>query len=459
MDPAGTYGGSLDCGGRVESSTRAVLQACANEAATPRCTLYCLPYAGGDSTVFWAWQRAFPASVRLVAPELPGRDGRPAAPLSGREIAHGIAADLRPPYAVFGHSMGARLAFEVVRELLRAGLPAPVRLYVGAAHPPQLPEPIARLANLDEDDFIDQLILRAGTSPQVRHDPEVRAAVLPALRTDLRWLQQYRYRHDDPLPVPVVALAGTTDHEVSAGVMLGWARHTRSWFRLHELVGDHLFLQRSPEATTGLLLADLADALDRVDGVDSPPPGPPDAGELHLWRTRGAPRAVLDRYGIAAVEPVGDGPYGTGTGPLWFARAHDRGVSLVGVGRHRIGVDVRRLLPIPDLDAFCARELTSAEWAEVAAEPEEEQQRAALRFAAVRRALSLAAGADAGPGVDLGPVVRPADPAAATWYPVSHTGERWWAAPLDLDGAVAAVVAPGERPPRLRYETVTGGER
>lgn len=434
--------------------------------ATPRdeCALFCLPYAGGDSTAFWHWRHTLPAAVRVQFVELPGRDGRTAdpGPISPRELAATIAARAHTAYAIYGHSMGARLAFETVRELVRLGGPRPLRLYVGAAHPPHLPEPLARLAHATEDDFVDQLILRAGAPAALREDPEVRAALLPALRADLEWLKQYRYRHDTPLTMPLVAFAGTHDREVAADVMLGWARHTSASFRLHTIAGDHLFIRTGSDAVPSLIAADLATAM-AADGGDGggPPALPvPAPDEIHVWR------AQLDRLpgACSATDELSAGEAASAAAApdevdrrryigrcvvvrrllrrygadLRHRLSHSGGTMLVAFSRaFEIGLDVERLRPLADFDAFCARALTPAERAAVAAEPEEVQLHAGLRFWTAKRALRMAT----------------ATGAATEAGTAGAAGAGWRVMHLELDGVVGAL-ATRRDDWRLRFETI-----
>jgi surfactin synthase thioesterase subunit/phosphopantetheinyl transferase (holo-ACP synthase) len=455
---------------RVETSETAQLsRQVARSTPDQELTLVCLPYAGGDAVAFLRWSEALRGSARVVVVELPGRDGRRSdrGGIVVGDVADQVAAHAHAPYALYGHSMGARLAFEVVRELRRRGVPLPLRLYVGGAHPPHLVEPIARLAHLTEEQFLDQLILRAGTPAVVRDDPYVRAAVLPTLRIDLDWLRAYRYRPESPLPVPVVAFAGVDDQEVPDNLMLGWARHTSASFRLHTLVGDHLFIRTETATLTAMIAADLAAARDgRHDAPTVPPPAP---DEIHVWRLalgppgtgsardgtadevgqggdaafRAALRHLLRRYGVedgdldgAGADP-GDPAFGGPTlAGLHRAVSRSAGTALVALGRRELAVDVEVLRPVTDLDDFCDRALTPAERAEVFAEPEEHQLSAALRRWTAREAVRKAT-------------------AAAAAAPGTPTAVDWRVTELDLDDAVAAVATSGGNW-RLRYEILGG---
>ncbi|MGH3466192.1 MAG: alpha/beta fold hydrolase [Thermocrispum sp.] len=475
------------------------------------CALFCLPYAGGDATAFWAWQSAFGASARLEFITLPGR-GRPAArpgeigesgeigeigEISAQEIAREIAARVVSPYAIYGHSMGARLAFEVTRALIALGAPPPVRIFVGAAHPPHLPEPLARIAHVTEDEFIDQLILRAGAPEELRADHDVRTALMPALRTDLEWLKRYRYRHGEPLPVPIVAFAGTVDREVSGDVMLGWARHTSAWFRLHTITGGHLFLSTAGDVVADLISAEVATAV-ASNGSGPSPVATPAADEIHVWRAsldrmprvcsavdelspREQARSTAFRHDVDRRRYVGrcvllrrllrrygadlgrreipTGPHGKPyvqrPAGLRFSLSHSRGTLLVALAREQeIGVDVERLRPMVNFEAFCDGALTNAENAEVAAEPEESQLLAGLRFWTAKEAVLKATGD--GLGVEPTAFSFANQPREGIWRPDPDPRVRyladWTVTRLDLDGAVGAI-ATTRIGWRLRYET------
>ncbi|WP_240197608.1 thioesterase II family protein, partial [Nonomuraea lactucae] len=253
--------------------------------------------------------------------QLPGRENRIAEPpaFTVGDVTDEIAPGTGEPYALYGHSMGARLAFEVARELRRRGLPQPSRLYVGGAHPPHRKVPLAATADLPDDAFIDQLVRRAGALAELKHEPELRELLLPVLRADFGWIRNYRYTPEPPLDVPIVAFTGLDDGEVGAADMLGWARHTTAGFGLRTLHGGHFFVKDRPADLAALIAADLSG---RVE--------PPEADEVHLWlgeRPGGAdPRRVLRRYG----------------GPAGGASAsHAGGLSLVAVAPdHRVGVAV-----------------------------------------------------------------------------------------------------------------------
>ncbi len=231
--------------------------------ADATCQLYCLPYAGAGAGAFRQWPRVFPPAIDVQLVQLPGREHRIAEPpeFDAAEVAAVIAARADRPYAIYGHSMGARLGFLVVRELRRRGGRLPVRLYVGGARPPDDRDLLAIAADLPEEQFVQRLREVGGMPEEVLDEPELRELMLPILRADLRWLDVYQHTPEPPLPVPIVAFAGSRDPELASGTVDGWQRHTAGPFRLHTIDGGHFFLDDDRDTLVRLVSTDLLDAV------------------------------------------------------------------------------------------------------------------------------------------------------------------------------------------------------
>ncbi|MFB9531895.1 thioesterase II family protein [Nonomuraea roseola] len=342
--------------------------------------MFCLPFAGGGASAYTPLQRDL-ASLEVVPLQLPGRENRLSEPpaFTVHEVADEIAPATGAPYALYGHSMGARLAFEVVRELRRRGLPQPTRLYVGGAHPPHLRVPLAATADLPDDAFIDQLVRRAGAMAELREEPELRELMLPLLRSDLAWIKRYRYTPELPLDTSIVAFAGVDDGEVGPSDMLGWARHTAHGFGLRTVRGGHLFVKDTHEELARLITADLAGEV-----------GAPEQDEVHLWLSESAAGVdeVLRRYGGGDVR----------------ASACDAdGLALVAVtASQAAGVAVGLAAATPEAVDLSALDVTERDQIEDAAE--EDRHWLAQRAVTARRALIAGAGHGAAiePFPDLG---------------------------------------------------------
>ncbi|MET7834699.1 thioesterase II family protein [Micromonospora sediminicola] len=225
-------------------------------AATADVLLFCLPFAGGGAAVYRRWTGPLWAGIAVDPVLLPGRESRIGEPpeFTVDQVATALAGRIDRPYAVYGHSMGARLGFEVVRELRRRALPPPLALYVAASRPPDVPPAASDLAGAD----VRHRVAALGTDLDgALEHPELRELLLPALTSDFAWVDGYRHHPGPPLDVPLIALAGEEDPGVRPPAMAGWSRHTTASFQLHTLPGGHLFLRTAAEETARLVAGEL----------------------------------------------------------------------------------------------------------------------------------------------------------------------------------------------------------
>ncbi|MEU6078179.1 thioesterase domain-containing protein [Micromonospora sp. NPDC047074] len=234
-------------------------------AATADVLLFCLPFAGGGAAVYRRWAGPLWAGIAVEPVLLPGRESRVGEPpqFTVEQVTTALAERADRPYAIYGHSMGARLGFEVARELRRRALPPPLALYVAASRPPDVPAAASDLVGADVRDRV--AALGTDLDGALEH-PELRELLLPALRSDFAWVDAYRYHPQRPLDVPLIGLAGQDDPGVHPEGMRGWARHTTASFRLHTVAGGHLFLRTAREETARLVAGELR-ALAGMDGA------------------------------------------------------------------------------------------------------------------------------------------------------------------------------------------------
>lgn len=224
--------------------------------------LYCLPYAGGSAALFSSWGAALGEQIEVSALMLPGRAGRTAEEhrVDPAEIARAVAGSADRPFALYGHSMGGELGFEVVRELRAIGAVQPVRLLVGGSRPPDAPRSEDRyhgVSKLDDAALLAKLSQMGGLPEEVLAEPELIELLLPVFRTDFGWLDGYTYRPQPPLDVPIAAFCGIEDESASAQIMDGWRAHTTADFTLHALDGGHFFLEDRFDELITLIRAQL----------------------------------------------------------------------------------------------------------------------------------------------------------------------------------------------------------
>lgn len=234
----------------------------AHRVPTARVRLLCFPFAGGGASTYRAWPDALSPEVEVWPVQLPGRENRLAEPAARdlRALAGTLVGVFRPhlavPYALFGHSMGAMIAFELVRQLRAQGMPEPAHLFVSAHAAPHLGDraPVHDLPTLV---FLDVLRAYNGTSQSVLDHPELLELLLPNLRADFALFETYRYREEPPLQCPMSVFGGVDDSSVPVGRLQPWKRHTTGPFRLRLLPGNHFFLQSACASVTRAILEDL----------------------------------------------------------------------------------------------------------------------------------------------------------------------------------------------------------
>lgn len=228
--------------------------------------LFCLPYAGGGASTYRSWSAGLPG-IGVLPIQLPGREERLSeTPISSmRPLVEELATTIQPlldrTYAIFGHSMGARIAYELTRELRRRGAPVPAILFVSGCKAPHIPRvPTPPVATLPDALFAAMLQRMNGTPPEVFDNPELMRAVLPTLRADFMVVDGYQYADEPGLDLPISVFGGTTDADAREDDLLAWEAHTRRGFRLRMLPGGHFaFRSRESEVLRGIA-ADLASA-------------------------------------------------------------------------------------------------------------------------------------------------------------------------------------------------------
>jgi medium-chain acyl-[acyl-carrier-protein] hydrolase len=213
-----------------------------------RMRLFCFPYAGGSASAYGSWTRLLEPEIELCALELPGRWTRlQEAPLASvSEIVQGAAEAverlLDVPFAVFGYSFGALLAYDFSRRLTSHHR-VPLGLFAAASPAPDARQ-ISRLAHVPrQDDFIERLARIYGPLPAVvLEDPEAKKLAVRILRADMQALESYPVEPRSTLQCPIAVAHGRDDDTVSIAAAKRWRNYTSSTFSFCAYPGSHFFL-------------------------------------------------------------------------------------------------------------------------------------------------------------------------------------------------------------------------
>lgn len=215
--------------------------------------LFCIPYAGAGASVFLPWTLRRIGDYRAHPVQLPGRERRAAEaamddlPRLVEALSQAIVPLLDAPYALFGHSNGALIAFELARALRRAGRPTPVHLFASGRVAPQVDIGRHKRHELPDDAFTELLRRFNGTPQEILQDPDMMDFLRPMLRADFALNDRYRHLEEAPLSCPVTVYGGIDDDLVEAVGLAAWGAQTTGAFELHMLPGGHFFLNEVRE--------------------------------------------------------------------------------------------------------------------------------------------------------------------------------------------------------------------
>jgi medium-chain acyl-[acyl-carrier-protein] hydrolase len=228
--------------------------------------LFCFPYAGGGASIYRDWGRRLPGNIETCPVQLPGRETRFREPAFTRvePLVEALAQSLRPkldrPFAFFGHSLGALVAFELSRRLQHCHRLQPIRLFVSGCEAPQTRSPGKSLHALPTAEFREELRRLHGTPTAVLENDELMELMLPTLRADFSLWETYVYAASPPLTCPIIALGGLGDDLVSRKELQAWDELTTGQFRLRMFPGDHFFLNSAQPLVTRILAQELMEA-------------------------------------------------------------------------------------------------------------------------------------------------------------------------------------------------------
>jgi surfactin synthase thioesterase subunit len=208
--------------------------------------LLLLPHAGGSAGYFFPMSKALSAVVDVLVIQYPGRQDRLTDLFidNVEGLADGVYAALAPlsdrPVGLFGHSLGASVAFEVARRLERDGL-VPSCLFVSGRRAPAANRDRG-VHRLNDDELLTEVQLMNGTDERVLTDQELVRMVLPVIRNDYKAAETYTYRPGPVLGCPIVAMVGDDDQLVPVDSAQDWVDYTTGHFELQVFPGGHFYL-------------------------------------------------------------------------------------------------------------------------------------------------------------------------------------------------------------------------
>jgi surfactin synthase thioesterase subunit len=235
--------------------------------------VFCIHYAGGNAATFKPWVKRQRA-VEFIPVELPGRGTRITEScyedfnLLIKDLATDMIELLDRPFAIFGHSMGALIAFELTHYLQRQYGLQPYKLVLAGRHAPHQPDPSNLNSSLSDQELIGALLNLNGTPREIAENEEMMQFLLPMIRGDLKLHESYRYRNQK-LDIPLVLHAGTEDEDADLSIMRHWRHVTTAEVLTREFEGDHFFVQNLGESYIEAVIRDFT-AINPADSFQPP---------------------------------------------------------------------------------------------------------------------------------------------------------------------------------------------
>ncbi|MGG1616285.1 thioesterase II family protein [Paenibacillus sp. NRS-1782] len=215
--------------------------------------LFCFPYAGGGASIFSSWKSRLAPDITVLPVQLPGRESRSTeAPMDTiQDIVQSLLPAMAPyvhkPFAFFGHSMGALIAFEAARQLYSKTGKLPVHIIASGKSAPHRPYSKKQLHDLADQPFTEELRLMQGTPEEVLQNADLMQIIMPRLRADFKVCETYVYQQGGPLACPMTILGGMKDHEVSTDSLHAWQQHTTSPIDVRMFEGNHFFIHEQEQ--------------------------------------------------------------------------------------------------------------------------------------------------------------------------------------------------------------------
>ncbi|MGY6217060.1 thioesterase II family protein [Methylolobus aquaticus] len=239
-----------------------------------RLQLFCFPHAGASALGYSRWQRRVSQDVRIVPVELPGRGRRWGEALCRDigsvvdDLAGSLRREIAGPYALFGHSLGALLAFEVAHALRAGKTPIPVALFASGCSAPTLRDSDRYAAERSDAELIAELSDLGGTSAEILANAEWMAMTLPVLRADYRVCASYRPVPRLPLACPLHVFGGRDD-ETTRDRLAAWSSETSGPCTIDWFDGGHFFLHDAEAELLGLIVRYADQSLARQRSEES----------------------------------------------------------------------------------------------------------------------------------------------------------------------------------------------
>ncbi|MBN1050256.1 thioesterase II family protein [Clostridium botulinum] len=222
--------------------------------------LFCLPYAGGSETIYYNWKRYLNSSIYLESVELRGRGKRFNEDFyeNLEEAVEDIFENIKEKilyddYAIYGHSMGSILAYELYYKIHNENIKIPKHIFFSGYMSPSTLRKKKQIHLLPDEEFIKEVIELGGTPQEIVDNKELLQLFTPILRNDFKMLENYVYKEKkDKIQCNISILNGNED-DITIKEILEWKNHGNKGFKVYNFEGNHFFINTNVENITKII--------------------------------------------------------------------------------------------------------------------------------------------------------------------------------------------------------------
>lgn len=227
--------------------------------------LICIPYAGATGMVYLKWKKYLSDNYDLIPIDLPGRGRRISEPFleSIEEVVEDIISQIEKlpdkhfVYALYGHSMGCLVIYELVQRLRLKNYPMPVHVFLSGRHPPHYG--VDRIiSDMSDMDFFEEISKYGGTPTEFFQHKELLDIFLPILKSDYKLVEKYDFRPcEEKIPGNMTFFYSTKDEGLTLGKVEEWQQYITGDLTVHEFEGGHFFIHDHYPKMLALMMEDM----------------------------------------------------------------------------------------------------------------------------------------------------------------------------------------------------------
>lgn len=222
--------------------------------------LFCLPYAGGSESIYAKWKKYLNFSINLEPIELSGRGKRFSESFyenldeAVEDIFESIKYKIKnDEYAIYGHSMGGLLAYELYYKVHNENVTIPKHIFFSGYKPPSVPRNENQIHLLPDMEFIKEVIELGGTPQEVIENKELIQLYTPILRNDFKMIEEYVYNEKKEKIQCDITILNGKEEDITLEEILAWKKHGDKGFKVYNFAGDHFFINNNIENIVNII--------------------------------------------------------------------------------------------------------------------------------------------------------------------------------------------------------------